>query len=127
MWTAQGSVLDPLLFLIYVNDIGNVGLKVPVRLFADDTNLFIVGKNVSDVEKQSVHSMSLLSGWFVSNKLSLNLAKTCYMSFFSEANTSNNIILNNCSIEKVQTCKYLGITIDMNLSGFHTLKIFTKN
>jgi len=41
----QGSVLGPLLFLIYVNDIGNVGLKVPVRLFADDTNLFIFGKN----------------------------------------------------------------------------------
>jgi len=38
--------------------------------------------------------MSLLSDWFVSNKLSLNLAKTYYMSFFSEANNSNNIILN---------------------------------
>ena len=70
-------------FLIYVSDIGNASLKVPVRLFADDTNLFIFGKNVSHVENRSVHSMSLLSDWFVSNKLSLNLAKTCYMSFYT--------------------------------------------
>jgi len=40
---------------------------VPVRLFADDNNLFIFGENVRDVEKQTVHFMSLLSDWFVSN------------------------------------------------------------
>jgi len=59
-----------------INDIGNAGLKVSVGLFEDDANVFIFGENISDVENQSVHSVSLLNDWLVSNKLSLNLAKT---------------------------------------------------
>ena len=47
----QGSILGPLLFLLYVNDIGNAVPNGSVKLFADDTNLFIFGESISSVEK----------------------------------------------------------------------------
>jgi len=65
-------VLGPLLFLIYVNDRDNA---VPyhyqaVKLFADDTNLFVFGDSLADIENQSSNYVCALNNWFVSNKLS---------------------------------------------------------
>ena len=67
-------MLGPLLFLIYINDIRNAVPHQAVKLFADDTNLFVFGDSLADIENQAslcVHYA--LNNWFVSNKLSLNL------------------------------------------------------
>jgi len=69
----QGSVLGPLLFLVYVNDIGNAVPSTSVKLSADDTNLFIFGDSVYFVEREAVDFIYTLNEWFISNKLSLNL------------------------------------------------------
>lgn len=111
----QGSVLGPLLFLIYVNDIGNAVPTQKVKLFADDTNLFIFGKGFSYIQVMSVDSINALNKWFVLNKLTLNLSKTCYMTFPSKNFGHVDIKVNNQSVSNVSNCKYLGIMLDDDL------------
>ena len=77
----QGSVLGPLLFLVYVNDIGRSVPNIPVKLFADDTNLFISHSSVAGLQADAEVAIVQLINWFVANKLSLSLDKTCYTVF----------------------------------------------
>ena len=72
----QGSILGPLLFILYINDFifsSNILHKV---LFADDTNLFLSHKNVNDLEKILNDELIKIDIWFKCNKLSLNIKKT---------------------------------------------------
>lgn len=112
----QGSVLGPLLFLIYMNDIGNAVPNDDVKLFADDTNLFVFGKSASETIVRAASCIDLLSNWFLSNKLSINLSKTCYMTFPSNLHCENGLSVNGVSIEKVATFKYLGVLLDDELN-----------
>jgi len=89
----QGSVLEPLLFLIYVNDIGNAVPYQAVKLFADDTNLFVFGDSLADIENQASNCVYALNNWFVSNKLSLNLSKTCFMIFSPKPVSKQSLLL----------------------------------
>jgi len=68
----QSSVLAPLLLFIYINDIGNAVANDTIKLFADDTNLFIFGDNIMIVQNEAVHSINALHNWLICNKLSLN-------------------------------------------------------
>ena len=78
----QGSILGPLLFLIYINDIQNCIPKSTVKLLADDTNLFVHGKTLSEAFYKANESVALLNDWFTANKLSLNIEKSCYSVFW---------------------------------------------
>ena len=76
MWVTHGSILCPLLFIIYMNDIYNVSELLYTIMYADDTSVIISG---SDLESliQSVNSeLCLLNTWLKANKLSLNVNKT---------------------------------------------------
>ena len=123
----QGSVLGPLLFLIYVNDIGNAVPNQKVKLFADDTNLFVFGKKPMDVELDSVNCINALNRWFMSNKLTLNLSKTCYMIFSRKQQDNIKITVGRHLIENVSNCKYLGILLDNELKWVHHINsIYSK-
>ena len=117
----QGSILGPLLFLIYINDITNCSSVLNLVLFADDTSAFVFGKNYYDL----FHTMNLelchLSCWFQVNMLSLNIKKSNYMLFKSyrtRVPESFNPILtiDNTQLCRVSRVKFLGVIIDENLT-----------
>ena len=117
----QGSVLGPLLFLIYVNDLHRAIPNDTPKLFADDTNVFTIGKDISEVENKANKCLSNLHKWCTINKLSINVEKTNYMIFgvlTKQVNGKNNVKLHlsNQIVERVSSTKYLGIFLEENLT-----------
>lgn len=117
----QGSNLGPLLFLIYVNDLHKIGLHGIPRLFADDTSLSYTSTDSNQIIQQMKDDMEKLQIYFAENLLSLNVSKTKYMIFESSRSrrpTNHALIVNDESIEKVDTFKYLGLRFDTNLKWY---------
>ena len=79
----QGSILGPLLFLIYVNDLNNCLTKSKAIMFADDTAVWTSHKNTSNLFQLTQSEMELIDRWLVSNKLSINIEKTKFMLFIT--------------------------------------------
>jgi len=96
------TVVFPLLFLVYVNDISNAVPYVNVKLFADDTNMSVAGFSLTAVNQLANYSINNLNYWFVVNKLSINIYiyKICYMVFPSDTSNSTRLIINGQKIKK---------------------------
>ena len=77
----QGSVLGPLLFLVYMNDISRCSEILSIILFADDTNLFLSHKNLVTLKETMNRELSKIASWLSANKLSLNIKKTHFIIF----------------------------------------------
>jgi len=119
----QGSVLGPLLFLIYINDIQNANNTAFLNLFADDTSLFVFDKDVNNLFATCNNVLESINKWFIANKLKLSLDKCVYTYFQRTKNkksmTSHKLYLNGAELQRVENSKYLGIFIDENLT-WHT-------
>ena len=86
----QGSILGPLLVLIFVNDLNNsIKILDPV-LFAYDTNLFCSDNNIRTLSETANQGLNQINDWFVANKISLNIGKTKYMLFHKLTDQENN-------------------------------------
>ena len=85
----QGSILGPLLFLLYINDLPHCLSKTKPRLFADDTNLTASANSVTDLEAAVNSDLENLRKWLIANKLSLNVAKTEFIIIGSKSMTKN--------------------------------------
>lgn len=110
----QGSILGPILFLIYINDIVRCSNILNFLLYADDTNLFIKGENIAEMKTTLNNELVHVAEWINSNKLSLNIKKTHYMISHSTMTQVQpvNVRINNLSIERIYEIKFLGVTID---------------
>ena len=112
----QGSILGPLLFIIYMNDITMISKKAEVVLFADDTNIFFTGNDPYELESSVVNELSLFSDWFMANKLSLNISKTNFMVFNNSRHHVFNISINGQKLDPSKSVKFLGVIIDNKLT-----------
>ena len=77
----QGSILGPLLFLIFVNDLNNSTKVLDPVLFADDTNIFCSDNNIRTLFETANQELSQINDWFLANKLSLNVGNKKYFIF----------------------------------------------
>ena len=117
----QGSVLGPLLFIIYINDIVNCSKLGKFILFADDTNIFVSGNTLKEAFSNSNTLLESLNQYMVLNKLHINLTKCCYMIFrpkrrSAEQETPNlEVKIGDFVVKHVNHTKFLGVTINDNL------------
>jgi hypothetical protein len=132
----QGSVLGPLLFLIYTNNITEEITKTTIYLFADDTILISINRNYEDMMVNLQNDFNILNDWFINNELFLSEEKTIQMDIhvpkmnkYKECwiikhygkckNLISSSLKSDCSVhckklEKKISAKYLGIHIDKN-------------
>lgn len=113
----QGSILGPILFLLYINDLNIVSNIVRMIMFADDTNLFLTGKSVKEIEESLNRELGLLAEWFQANLLSVNVSKTGYIIFSNKINDGIkiNLHMNNLEITRQYETKFLGLILNYNL------------
>ena len=127
----QGSILGPLGFIIYVNDIPNSVPNLSLILFADDTSAFTSHKDISTLNNIMNNGLNKLNQWFQSNKLSLNTKKSNFMLFGTHIKTKQyknelKLSLDNVELKCVDAAKFLGVTIDQNLTWENHINQLTK-
>ena len=125
----QGSILGPLLFLIYINDLANSSNALLFRLFADDTNIFMADSNLNRLQTNMNTELKKVNEWLKCNFLSLNTSKTKFLLFEHGRTSPKNFFvnMNGKRIEKSSEIKYLGIYLDDKLTfKYHIDILCTK-
>ena len=124
----QGSVLGPVLFLIYINDFINSSSVFDFHLFADDSNLFYSHRDLQHLEETVNRELCEINAWLSANKLSLNIYKTHFVMFhpYEKKNYSMKIEINGETINQSKSVKYLGILIDCHLKWKHHIQQISK-
>ena len=112
----QGSILGPLLFLVYINDIQNSSLSPKFILFADDTALLYTAPSLNELQTTINSSLPNIATWLNSNRLTLNTKKSTYQLFsLSSPLPDLRIHINGTPLCRSKSTKYLGVIIDEDL------------
>jgi len=113
----QGSILGPLFFILYINDLPKT-MEISANLFADDSSMIITKSDPMEFTNTINRNIIKITRWFKSNSLSLNTDKTHFLQFHTKINQNYDIQISfeNKQISKAQNIKFLGIIIDSSLS-----------
>lgn len=127
----QGTILGPLLFLIYINDLPNCLTHSQARMYADDTHLTFASNRIDDIESHLNEDLANVNKWLLCNKLTLNQSKTEFMLIGSRQRLNTFqaapiLALNNETIKQVPHTKSLGVHIDENLTWNEHIKQLVK-
>ena len=126
----QGSVLGPLLFLLYINDLNQAAVHSHVHHFADDTNFLYAIHSLKNLNKAVNFDLSNLVQWLRANKISLNANKTEIVVFRSPTKQiykDLNFRLSGQKIEPKRCTKYLGVIIDEHMSFNEYMNTLKQN
>lgn len=113
----QGSILGPLFFLIFINDLLFFLADVLAKLFADDTTLYCSGAELDELRREFERYIKLLLEWCSNNRIDINWTKTFFMVITNKRiKIPESFIFNNIEIKCVNEFKLLGVTLDSKLS-----------
>ena len=105
--------------MLYKDDLPNTSKLLSFHLFADDTNIYFLSKNLNDLELILNQELHAVAEWMKSNRLALSILKTNFVLFHSrrlEPYKSLNLKTDGVNIQEVSTVKYLGVTFESNLT-----------
>ena len=127
----QGTILGPLLFLIYINDLPNCLEHSKPRMYADNTHLTFASNNVEDMNLYLNQDLAKVNEWLVANKLTLNQSKTEFMLIGSRQRLSTfisapSLAIEGVPIKQVPLTKSLGVHIDEHLTWSEHIHKLTK-
>ena len=127
----QGSILAPLLFLIYINDLSDCLEYSSTPMFADDTTLTTSGKYFNEDEAALISDFDNVKEWLFANKLSLNLVKTEYILIRSRPNIKNllvelNIFVGDVPVNRVRVTIAVGVMLMNFFRGINILIIYLR-
>ena len=112
----QGSILGPLLFILFINGFPKVSTTFTSLLYADDTALLFEGRSADELQNMLDEELPKVCKWFQNNKLSLNTKKTFFQIYNNSKTDANiNINLDGSTIREAETVKHLGVYIDRDM------------
>lgn len=123
----QGSILGPILFILYINDLPNVSNLAKYIFFADDANLIISADNFEELNYRVNIVLDRVQKWVLDNGLKLNARKTKYMIFTNKVKSDIDVYLDGEKIVLSDRERFLGVIVDSNLNwSYHIKHLKTK-
>ena len=116
MGIPQGSILGPILFLLFINDLPNSVFKSQCNLFADDTIVYSQANSIDEAESILQHDIDNIIKWFNNNRLHVNTSKSSSMCFTTKSNVRDlELTMNGINVNTDSNIKYLGVNISDTL------------
>ena len=116
MGVPQGSILGPILFIIYINDLPKLSPSMTCLSYADDTAILFKSKSITNLQSMVSTLLVQISHWFHANFLSLNVAKTYTQHYTTRLEKFKlEVIINNMHVLENESIRYLGVVVDKSL------------
>lgn len=123
----QGSIMGPLLFIIYINDLPLICPGAEIQLFADDTVVSVSGTDFTQTSINLNSHLHLINDWMKSNRLTLNARKSNVLVFTNKPYNPEPIRIENSSLEYLDSVKFLGVYLDVKMNfKSHTEYLVSK-